>query len=199
MPAPGFKPRLISVTFDPALFSIHPWATSAYDAWHAAVSTNRLHLIDCLLTREALAIALRATPLPVVQGPVRASRAIYQVVGRFHIYFQLEAYARIDALKPLKATLLCIQRPEGTDWDAKHLEILSQALLFLDSAGRALPIDEYRAIYRNTQLRGWPSLRHPQPSLARMSRSLAISIEQLRHLPTGDPATAVNHSSDDAE
>ena len=180
MPAIDFTFRVVSVTFDPRLFSVHPCAASAYNTWRTAVSTNRLYHIDCLLTREALAIALRATPLPVVQSPARASRrATYQVVGGFHIYFQLQAYARTEALKPLKATLLCIRPPKGHDWDARHLEILSQALLLLDNAGRAHPIAEYRAIYVQTTLRGWPSLSRPQPSMRGMSKSLAIPVGQL--------------------
>ena len=197
MPAIAFTFRVISVTFDPRLFSVHECADSAYNAWRTAIPENRLYFKDSLLTPEALAIALRATPLPVVQGSVRASRATYQVVGGFHIYFQLQAYARIEALKPLKATLLCTRPPKGHDWDARHLEILSQALLLLDNAGRPHPIAEYRAIYVQTTSRGWPSLRRPEPSLRRMSNSLGIPVGQLRARADRDTSAADNESSYD--
>ena len=198
MPAIAFTFRVISVTFDPRLFSVHECADSAYNAWRTAIPENRLYFTDSLLTPAALAIALRATPLPVVQGPVRANRrATYKVVGGFHIYFQLQAYATTEALKPLKATLLCIRPPKGHDWDARHLELLSQARLLLDNAGRARPIAEYREIYLQTTSIGWPSLRHPKISLQRMSNSFGIPIGQLRLRPRRDTSTAHEDSADD--
>ena len=181
MPGIAFTCRVISVTFDPRLFSVHACAASAHNAWCTAIPESRLYFTDGLLTPEALAIGLRATPLPVIQTPVRANRrATYQVVGGFHIYKQLQAYAKNKALEPLKATLLCIRPPKGHDWDARHLEILSQARLLLDNAGRAHPIAEYSAIYVQTTSRGWPSLTHPQPSLRTMSDSLNVPVGQLR-------------------
>ncbi len=197
MPAIDFTFRATSATFDPRFFRVHPSAASAYNAWRTAISENRLYFTDGLLTPEALVAGLRAMPLPVIQGPARASRPTYQVVGGFHIYFQLQAYARIEALKPLKATLLCIRPPKGHDWDARHLEILSQARFFLDNAGRTHPIAEYRAIYVQTTSLGWPSLRYPQPSLRRMSKSLGIGTAQLRPRPGRDTSTADNDSDDD--
>ena len=180
MHAIAFTFRVISVTFHPRLFSVHECADSAYKAWSTAIPESRLYFTDCLLTPEALAAGLRAMPLPVIQGPARAGRPTYQVVGGFHIYKQLQAYAKNKALEPLKATLLCIRPPKGHDWDARHLEILSQARLLLDNAGRAHPIAEYSAIYVQTTSRGWPSLTHPQPSLRTMSDSLNVPVGQLR-------------------
>ena len=197
MPALDFTFRVVSATFDPRFFRVHPSAAPAFNAWRTAISKNRRYFTDCLLTPEALAAGLRAMPLPVIQGPARAGRPTYQVVGGFHIYSQLQAYARIDALKPLKATLLCFRPPKGRDWDPSRVEIISQARFLLDNAGRAHPLAEYRAIQIQAKSLGWPSLRYPQPSLQRMSNSLGIPIGQLRPRAGRDTSTDDNDSAHD--
>ena len=178
MSTPQFRNRLTPVTFNPALFQVHRHAAAAHAVWDSAVDRDRTHFPDCLLTSDALAAALRCTPLPVIEDGTRETK--YGVVGRFHIYCQLTAYARNEILKPLKAALLIIRPPDGRTWTSGLVETLSQSLLILDNCGRAKPVDEYRAIYNASRSSGWRSLRNARPSRNEMASRLELNPAQLR-------------------
>ena len=160
-------------------FSIHESAKTTHRIWKKAVAESRDYFPDALLTEEALADAMQCAPLPVIDGGKLKNRRHYYVLGGFHIYRQLKAYAKVDAYAPLKATLCIVESPDGGAPDAGRLESLVQSMAIVDICGHGTPIHEMRALYKANAPVVWNCIAHKRLSRARLADCIGCTEAQL--------------------
>ena len=160
-------------------FEIHEFAKTTHGIWEQAVSEFRDYFPDALLKKEALADAMRCSPLPVIDGGQVNKRRRYYVLGGFHIFRQFKAYAKVAALSPLKATLCIVESSDGGALDAGRLESLVQSLAIVDVCGRGTPIDEMRAVYDANQPDVWNCVKFNRLSRAQLADCIGCTEAQL--------------------
>ncbi|MCY4497691.1 MAG: hypothetical protein OXC14_10435 [Rhodospirillaceae bacterium] len=195
-----FRLRIRTEHFHRVDFEIHEFAKTTHGIWEQAVSEFRDYFPDALLKKVALADAMRCSPLPVIDGGQVNKRRCYYVLGGFHIFRQLKAYAKVGAYAPLKATLCIVESSDGGALDAGRLESLVQSLAIVDVCGRGTPIDEMRAVYDANQPDVWNCVKFNRLSRAQLADCIGCTeaqlVKQSRH---GKPREGKAGQSDEEE
>ena len=174
-----FKLRIRTEHFNRVDFSIHESAETTHRIWKAAVLETRAYFPDSLLNEEALEDAMQCAPLPVIDGGKVKNRRRYYVLGGFHIFHQLKAYAKVGAYTPLKATLCIVGSPDGGTLDASRLESLVRSMAIVDVCGRGTPIHEMQAVYDVNQPVVWTCFTSKRLSRARLADCIGCTEAQL--------------------
>lgn len=170
--------------FDWSRLYVHPAAVLAYDAWLDAGQISHRCQAAGLLTRDALADALRCLSLPVIAIRPGSRRIEYGVIGRFNIYFQ------VSVLRPPELTFCVLNKGGGKSWTASRIAVVAQAMQVLDIGGRCDPLSEFAALHDSAKKEeGWSALVHESPSLPFMARQLGVTKDRLRRRPPSSKPT----------
>ena len=190
-----FTIRLKPVRLADIQLSIHESAVDAYEAWRKYGMEDYARLHDHIFDDDALSDALQLASLPVIEGNPEIRPRLYEVIGRFHTFTQ------IDALRPKTVSLVVLEPGDETPWDDSRLRSLAQAMLVLDACGREEAVPEFRAIYRAidraTKDKAWLAVKPSRRSRERLAQFAGCSMDQLRERPDPDEEPAIRDMLDD--
>ena len=160
--------------YRPDQFTIHPLADSAYRTWVDSGPISTKVSVVKLVTKDALADAIKSSPLPVIKTSNSESGAPFGVIGRFNLYYQ------ITVAKPTTITLAILNAKDSREWTKSRIERLCQAMRILEIAGRCGPLAEFSAVWRAASANPWAALVKCKSSLRSMAKALGVSVDQLR-------------------
>ena len=168
------KIGLRQVRYTNVQLSIHESAIEVYETWRNYGMEDYSRFDDKIFEDGPWANALQLSVLPVVEGDRHLRPRLYEAIGRFHTYTQ------IDALRPEHVTLAVLQPNDGKQWEDGCLQTLAQAMLVLEAFGRREPTEEFTFILAAAKPGRWPALASRKLSLAGLAEFLRCGLDALR-------------------